>query len=184
MPIITASLSSDISSQGLASSAGKEAGSDVLFGALFGAVVSTDDTEEMDVNIDILQVMTQEELPDKQDGEGALAIPLLFAVSDESANYLSQDEGGIPVLGEHVNPDDEGDVNTLTDSSVLSHEKEEGDAGLSLTQSTPQMVASSRVITAADALSSAGISRAVISPSPTSSNKAALTLAGTSAFRK
>ena len=98
MPIITASSSSDISPQGPASSAGKEAGSDVLFAALFGAVVSTDDAEEIDVNLDILQAMTQEEHPDKQDGEGALATALLFAVSDEPSNYLNQDEGGIAVF--------------------------------------------------------------------------------------
>jgi len=115
MSIITASSSSDISPQGPASSAGTEAGDDVLFAALFGAVVSTDDTEEMDVNIDILQAMAQEEHPDKQDGERALATALLFAVSAEPANSLSQDEG---------------DVSTLMENSVLSHEKEEGDAGL------------------------------------------------------
>ncbi len=46
------------------------------------------------------------------------------------------------------------------------------------------MVAFSRVIIAAKAISAAGISRAVISPSPTSSNKAALTLLCKSALRK
>jgi len=164
MPIITASSSSDISPQGPASSAGKEAGSDVLFAALFGAVVSTDDTEEIDVNLDILQAMTQEEHPDKQDGEGALATALLFAVSDEPANYLSQDEGdisaylsqdegGIPVLGEYVSPDDEGDVNTLIESNVLFHEKEEGDAGL---LAASQLAVQGQVATSVNALRSAG----------------------------
>ena len=153
MPIITASSSSDISPKGPASSAGKEAGSDVLFAALFGAVVSTDDTEEIDVNLDILQAMTQEEHPDKQDGEGALATARLFAVSDESANYLSQDEGGIPVLGEYVSPDDEGDVNTLIESSVLSHEKEEGDAGL---LAASQLEVQGQVATSVSAQRSAG----------------------------
>ena len=153
MSIITASLSSDISPQGLASSAGKEAGSDVLFAALFGAVVSTDDTEEMDVNIHILQAMTQEECPDKQDGEGALATALLFAVSDEPADYLSQDVGGIPVLGEHMNPDVEGDVNTVIESSVLSHEKEEGDAGL---LAASQLAVQVQVVTSVSAQRSAG----------------------------
>jgi flagellar hook-length control protein FliK len=153
MPIITASSSSDISPKGPASSAGKEAGSDVLFAALFGAVVSTDDTEEIDVNLDILQAMTQEEHPDKQDGEGALATARLFAVSDESANYLSQDEGGIPVLGEYVSPDDEGDVNTLTESSVLSHEKDEGDAGL---LAASQLEVQGQVATSVSAQRSAG----------------------------
>ena len=164
MPIITASSSSDISPQGPASSAGKEAGSDVLFAALFGAVVSTDDTEEIDVNLDILQAMTQEEHPDKQDGEGALATALLFAVSDEPANYLSQDEGdisaylsqdegGIPVLGEYVSPDDEGDVNTLIESNVLFHEKEEGDAGL---LAASQLAVQGQVATSVNAQRSAG----------------------------
>ena len=164
MPIITASSSSDISPQGPASSAGKEAGSDVLFAALFGAVVSTDDTEEIDVNLDILQAMTQEEHPDKQDGEGALATALLFAVSDEPANYLSQDEGdisaylsqdegGIPVLGEYMSPDDEGDVNTLIESSVLFHEKEEGDAGL---LAASQLAVQGQVATSVSAQRSAG----------------------------
>jgi flagellar hook-length control protein FliK len=153
MPIITASSSSDISPKGPASSAGKEAGSDVLFAALFGAVISTDDTEEIDVNLDILQAMTQEEHPDKQDGEGALATARLFAVSDESANYLSQDEGGIPVLGEFVSPDDEGDVNTLIESSVLSHEKEEGDAGL---LAASQLEVQGQVATSVSAQRSAG----------------------------
>ena len=153
MPIITASSSSDISPKGPASSAGKEAGSDVLFAALFGAVISTDDTEEIDVNLDILQAMTQEEHPDKQDGEGALATARLFAVSDESANYLSQDEGGIPVLGEYVSPDDEGDVNTLIESSVLSHEKEEGDAGL---LAASQLEVQGQVATSVSAQRSAG----------------------------
>lgn len=138
MPIITASSSSDISPKGPASSAGKEAGSDVLFAALFGAVVSTDDTEEIDVNLDILQAMTQEEHPDKQDGEGALATARLFAVSDESANYLSQDEG---------------DVNTLIESSVLSHEKEEGDAGL---LAASQLEVQGQVATSVSAQRSAG----------------------------
>ena len=164
MPIITASSSSDISPQGPASSAGKEAGSDVLFAALFGAVVSTDDTEEIDVNLDILQAMTQEEHPDKQDGEGALATALLFAVSDEPANYLSQDEGdisaylsqdegGIPVLGEYMSPDDEGDVNTLIESNVLFHEKEEGDAGL---LAASQLAVQGQVATSVNAQRSAG----------------------------
>ena len=153
MSIITASLSSDISPQGLASSAGKEAGSDVLFAALFGAVVSTDDTEEMDVNIHILQAMTQEEYPDKQDGEGALATALLFAVNDEPADYLSQDVGGIPVLGEHMNPDVEGDVNTVIESSVLSHEKEEGDAGL---LAASQLAVQVQVVTSVSAQRNAG----------------------------
>ncbi len=153
MSIITASLSSDISPQGLASSAGKEAGSDVLFAALFGAVVSTDDTEEMDVNIHILQAMTQEEYPDKQDGEGELATALLFAVSDEPADYLSQDVGGIPVLGEHMNPDVEGDVNTVIESSVLSHEKEEGDAGL---LAASQLAVQVQVVTSVSAQRNAG----------------------------
>ena len=153
MPIITASSSSDISPKGPASSAGKEAGSDVLFAALFGAVVSTDDTEEIDVNLDILQAMTQEEHPDKQDGEGALATARLFAVSDESANYLSQDEGGIPVLGEYVSPDDEGDVNTLIESNVLFHEKEEGDAGL---LAASQLAVQGQVATSVNAQRSAG----------------------------
>jgi flagellar hook-length control protein FliK len=153
MPIITASSSSDISPKGPASSPGKEAGSDVLFAALFGAVISTDDTEEIDVNLDILQAMTQEEHPDKQDGEGALATARLFAVSDESANYLSQDEGGIPVLGEYVSPDDEGDVNTLTESSVLSHEKDEGDAGL---LAASQLEVQGQVATSVSAQRSAG----------------------------
>lgn len=164
MPIITASSSSDISPQGPASSAGKEAGSDVLFAALFGAVVSTDDTEEIDVNLDILQAMTQEEHPDKQDGEGALATALLFAVSDEPANYLSQDEGdisaylsqdegGIPVLGEYVSPDGEGEVNTLIESSVLFHEKEEGDAGL---LAASQLAVQGQVATSVNAQRSAG----------------------------
>ena len=164
MPIITASSSSDISPQGPASSAGKEAGSDVLFAALFGAVVSTDDTEEIDVNLDILQAMTQEEHPDKQDGEGALATALLFAVSDEPANYLSQDEGdisaylsqdegGIPVLGEYMSPDDEGEVNTLIESNVLFHEKEEGDAGL---LAASQLAVQGQVATSVSAQRSAG----------------------------
>ncbi|MFW2468628.1 MAG: flagellar hook-length control protein FliK [Candidatus Puniceispirillaceae bacterium] len=164
MPIITASSSSDISPQGPASSAGKEAGSDVLFAALFGAVVSTDDTEEIDVNLDILQAMTQEEHPDKQDGEGALATALLFAVSDEPANYLSQDEGdisaylsqdegGIPVLGEYMSPDDEGEVNTLIESNVLFHEKEEGDAGL---LAASQLAVQGQVATSVNAQRSAG----------------------------
>ncbi|MBT7220789.1 MAG: hypothetical protein HN871_07000 [Alphaproteobacteria bacterium] len=164
MPIITASSSSDISPKGPASSAGKEAGSDVLFAALFGAVVSTDDTEEIDVNLDILQAMTQEEHPDKQDGEGALATALLFAVSDEPANYLSQDEGdisaylsqdegGIPVLGEYMSPDDEGDVNTLIESNVLFHEKEEGDAGL---LAASQLAVQGQVATSVNAQRSAG----------------------------
>ena len=164
MPIITASSSSDISPQGPASSAGKEAGSDVLFAALFGAVVSTDDTEEIDVNLDILQAMTQEEHPDKQDGEGALATALLFAVSDEPANYLSQDEGdisaylsqdegGIPVLGEYMSPDDEGEVNTLIESNVLFHEKEEGDAGL---HAASQLAVQGQVATSVNAQRSAG----------------------------
>ena len=164
MPIITASSSSDISPQGPASSAGKEAGSDVLFAALFGAVVSTDDTEEIDVNLDILQAMTQEEHPDKQNGEGALATALLFAVSDEPANYLSQDEGdisaylsqdegGIPVLGEYVSPDGEGEVNTLIESSVLFHEKEEGDAGL---LAASQLAVQGQVATSVNAQRSAG----------------------------
>ena len=164
MPIITASSSSDISPQGPASSAGKEAGSDVLFAALFGAVVSTDDTEEIDVNLDILQAMTQEEHPDKQDGEGALATALLFAVSDEPANnlsqdegdisaYLSQDEGGIPVLGEYMSPDDEGEVNTLIESSVLFHEKEEGDAGL---LAASQLAVQGQVATSVSAQRNAG----------------------------
>ena len=153
MPIITASSSSDISPQVPATSAGKETGSDVLFAALFGAVVSTDDTEEMDVNIDILQVMTQEELPDKQDGEGALATTLLLAVSDESTNYLRQVEGDIPVLGEHVNPDDEGDVNSLTEIGVLSSEKEEGDAGL---VAASQLAVQVQVATGVSAKRSAG----------------------------
>ena len=164
MPIITASSSSDISPQGPASSAGKEAGSDVLFAALFGAVVSTDDTEEIDVNLDILQAMTQEEHPDKQDGEGPLATALLFAVSDEPANYLSQDEGdisaylsqdegGIPVLGEYMSPDDEGDVNTLIESNVLFHEKEEGDAGL---LAASQLAVQGQVATSVNAQRSAG----------------------------
>ena len=164
MPIITASSSSDISPQGPASSAGKEAGSDVLFAALFGAVVSTDDTEEIDVNLDILQAMTQEEHPDKQDGEGALATALLFAVSDEPANYLSQDEGdisaylsqdegGIPVLGEYVSPDGEGDVDTFIESNVLFHEKEEGDAGL---LAASQLAVQGQVATSVNAQRSAG----------------------------
>ncbi|MBT3655019.1 MAG: hypothetical protein HN538_02010 [Alphaproteobacteria bacterium] len=164
MPIITASSSSDISPKGPASSAGKEAGSDVLFAALFGAVVSTDDTEEIDVNLDILQAMTQEEHPDKQDGEGALATALLFAVSDEPANnlsqdegdisaYLSQDEGGIPVLGEYMSPDDEGEVNTLIESNVLFHEKEEGDAGL---LAASQLAVQGQVATSVNAQRSAG----------------------------
>lgn len=164
MPIITASSSSDISPQGPASSAGKEVGSDVLFAALFGAVVSTDDTEEIDVNLDILQAMTQEEHPDKQDGEGALATALLFAVSDEPANYLSQDEGdisaylsqdegGIPVLGEYMSPDDEGEVNTLIESNVLFHEKEEGDAGL---LAASQLAVQGQVATSVNAQRSAG----------------------------
>ena len=153
MPIITASSSSDISPKGPASSAGKEAGSDVLFAALFGAVVSTDDTEEIDVNLDILQAMTQEEHPDKQDGEGALATARLFAVSDESANYLSQDEGGIPVLGEYMSPDDEGEVNTLIESNVLFHEKEEGDAGL---LAASQLAVQGQVATSVNAQRSAG----------------------------
>ena len=164
MPIITASSSSDISPQGPASSAGKEAGSDVLFAALFRAVVSTDDTEEIDVDLDILQAMTQEEHPDKQDGEGALATALLFAVSDEPANYLSQDEGdisaylsqdegGIPVLGEYMSPDDEGEVNTLIESSVLFHEKEEGDAGL---LAASQLAVQGQVATSVNAQRSAG----------------------------
>jgi flagellar hook-length control protein FliK len=153
MLIITASSSSDTSRQGLASSEGKEAGSDLLFAALFGAVVSTDDTEEMDVNLDILQAMTQEEHPDKQNGEGALATALLFAVSDDPANYLSQDEGGIHVLVEHVSPDDEGDVNTFIESSVLSHEKEEGEAGL---LAASQLAVQSQVATSVSAQRSAG----------------------------
>ena len=138
MPIITASSSSDISPKGPASSAGKEAGSDVLFAALFGAVVSTDDTEEIDVNLDILQAMTQEEHPDKQDGEGALATALLFAVSAEPANSLSQDEG---------------DVSTLMENSVLSHEKEEGDAGL---LAASQLEVQGQVATSVSAQRSAG----------------------------
>ena len=138
MPIITASSSSDISPQGPASSAGKEAGDDVFFATLFGAIVSTDDTEEMDVNIDILQAMTQKEHPEKQDGERALATALLFSVSDKPANYLSQDDG---------------DVNTHIEGSVLYHKKEEGDAGL---LAASQLEVQVKVATSVSAQRSAG----------------------------
>ena len=108
MPTITASSSSDYSLRGPASGLGEEAGNDVLFAALFGAVVSS------------------EEQPDAKEGEKKLPETLLFVGSEEPALA----DAGVSILPQPLNADDNDDAVFSIDDNVVFEDKKEADAGI------------------------------------------------------
>ena len=133
MPITTVSLSSDYSPCGPASSAGEEAGNDVLFATLFGAVVSSEDVENTDMNLEILPGVMLEEQPDTQEGDGKFAEALLFAGSEKQVAGSEKqvlDNASVSISPQPLNVDDESDAMPLIDSPVLFEEKEQADAGV------------------------------------------------------
>ena len=123
MPIITASSSSDFSTSSSASSAGEERENDVLFAALFGAVVSSEDTEDTDISLEMVPDVMSNGQADAQVGKGKFEEPLLFSGNEQPG----LDNNGISLIPQQLNVDDEGDALSPIDGFLVFEEKEELD---------------------------------------------------------
>ena len=106
MPTITASSSLDFSTSSSASSAGEEQENDVLFAALFGAVVTSEDTEDTDISLEMVPDVMPNGQADAQVGKGKFEEPLLFPGSEPPG----LDNNGISLIPQQLNVDDEGDA--------------------------------------------------------------------------
>ncbi|MDA9672538.1 flagellar hook-length control protein FliK [Alphaproteobacteria bacterium] len=133
MPIITASSSSDFSTSSSASSAGEERENDVLFAALFGAVVSSEDTEDTDISLEMVPDVMSNGQADAQVGKGKFEEPLLFSGNEQPG----LDNNGISLIPQQLNVDDEGDALSPNGGFLVFEEKEELDAGILAAAQTP-----------------------------------------------
>ena len=133
MPTITASSSSDFSTSSSASSAGEEQENDVLFAALFGAVVTSEDTEDTDISLEMVPDVMPNGQADAQVGKGKFEEPLLFSGSEQPG----LDNNGISLIPQQLNVDDEGDALSPIDGFLVFEEKEELDAGILAAAQTP-----------------------------------------------
>ena len=133
MPTIIASSSSDFSTSSSASSAGEERENDVLFAALFGAVVSSEDTEDTDISLEMVPDVMSNGQADAQVGKGKFEEPLLFSGNEQPG----LDNNGISLIPQQLNVDDEGDALSPIDGFLVFEEKEELDAGILAAAQTP-----------------------------------------------
>jgi len=136
MPIITASSSSDFSTSSSASSVGEEVENDVHFAALFGAVVSSEDTEDTDISLEMVPDVMSNLRADAQVGKGKFEEPLLFSGSEQPG----LDNNGISLIPQQSNVDDEGNALSPIDGFLVFEEKEELDAGILAAAQTPVQV--------------------------------------------